>query len=104
MKFQKFQMNNAIYADPAQNLCLTEWLEFTLAACHYKLVYEIKCDAPIRSHHDYKEIWTPQKDDILYCKKNYRSESLHIDKRAVCIYKENRLVGNVPIELSRIIS
>ena len=70
----------------------------------YKLVYEIKCDAPIRGHHDYKEIWTPQKDDILYCKKNYRSESLHIDKRAVCIYKENRLVGNVPIELSQIIS
>ena len=27
-------MNNTIYADPGQNLCLTRWLEFTLAAFH----------------------------------------------------------------------
>ena len=27
-------MNNAIFADPDQNLCLTQWLEFTLAAFH----------------------------------------------------------------------
>ena len=27
-------MNNAIYADPGQNLCLTRCLEFTLAAFH----------------------------------------------------------------------
>ena len=32
----------------------------------YELVHEIKSDAPIRDHHVYKEIWTPQKDDILY--------------------------------------
>ena len=25
-------MNNAIYADPGENLCLTRWLEFTLPA------------------------------------------------------------------------
>ena len=35
----------------------------------YKLVYEIKFDTPIRGHHVYKEIRTPQKDDILHCKK-----------------------------------
>ena len=66
----------------------------------YKPVYEIKFDAPIRSHHVYKEIWTPQKDDIIYCKKDYRSEALDIDKYAVGVYKEVRLVGHVPIELS----
>ena len=33
----------------------------------YKLVYEIKFDAPARSNHVYKEIWAPQKDDILNC-------------------------------------
>ena len=27
-------MNISIYADPGQNLCLTRWLEFTLAAFH----------------------------------------------------------------------
>ena len=30
IEFQKFQMNNAIYADPDQNLCLTRWLELQL--------------------------------------------------------------------------
>ena len=34
IEFQKFQINNEIYADPGQNLCLTRWLEFTLAAFH----------------------------------------------------------------------
>ena len=63
----------------------------------YKLVYEIKSDATIRGYHVCKEIWTPQKDDILYCKKDYRSEALDIDKDAVGIYKEDRLVGHAPI-------
>ena len=42
----------------------------------FKLVYDIKFDAPIRGHHVYKETWTPQKNGILYCKK----ETLDIDK------------------------
>ena len=33
-EFQKFQINNAIYVDPGQNLCLTRWPEFTLADFH----------------------------------------------------------------------
>ena len=70
----------------------------------YKLVYEIKFDAPIRSHHVYKEIWKPLKDDIIYCEKDYHSEALDVDKHAVGVYKEDRLVGHVSIELSRIIS
>ena len=71
----------------------------------YKLFfYEIKIDAPLRGHNVYKEMWTPQKDKILYSKKDYCSEALDIDKHAVDIYKEDRLVGHVPIELSRIIS
>ena len=31
---------------------------------------------------------------MLYSKKNYRSEVSDIDKHAVGIYKEDRLVGN----------
>ena len=69
----------------------------------YKLVYEIKCDAPIRGHHVYKEIWTPREGGSLYCKKVYCSEMLDIDRHAVGIYKKDRLVGNLPVELSRII-
>ena len=60
----------------------------------YKLVYEIKFDAPVRGDHIHKEIWTPQKDDILYCKKDYRSEGVDINKHTVGIYKEDRLVGH----------
>ena len=59
----------------------------------YKLIYEIKLDASIRGHHVYKEIRKPQKDDILYCKKDYRLEALEIYKHAMGIYKEDRLVG-----------
>ena len=57
----------------------------------YKLVYETKFDAPIRGHRVYKELWKPQKDDILYCKKDSRSEALDTDKHTVGIYKEDRL-------------
>ena len=30
----------------------------------------------VSGHHCYKEIWILQKDDILYCKKDYQSEAL----------------------------
>ena len=69
----------------------------------YKLVYKIKFDAPVRGHHVYNEIWTPQKGDILYCQKDYPSEALVIDNHVVGIYKKNMLVGHVPVELSRIL-
>ena len=105
IEFQKFQMNNAIFADPDQNLCLTRWLEFALAAFDTNSSTRLNLmHAPIRGHHVHNEIWTTQKDDILHCKKDYRSEALDIDKHVVGIYKEDRLVGYVPIELSRFIS
>ena len=70
----------------------------------YKLRYEIKFDAPIRGHHVYKEIWTPQKGDTLYCRKDNRPETLEFDKHAVGVFKEVILVGHVPVEVSRITS
>ena len=83
-------MNNAIYADPGQNLRLTRWLEFTLAAFHsnsYKRLNLMHLSAVIRCTKKQK---TPQKDDIPYCKK----EALDINKHAMGIYKEDRLVGH----------
>ena len=53
----------------------------------------MKFDGHTRGHHAYKEIWTSQKVDILYCKKDYRSEVLDIEKHVMGIYKEDRLVG-----------
>ena len=70
----------------------------TVYPCSFsnKLVYKIKFDAQIRGHHVSKEIWTTQKDDILYCKKDYLSEALDIDKHGIGTYKEERLVGHTP--------
>ena len=70
----------------------------------YKPRYEIKFDAPIRGHHVYKEMWRPQKGDTLYCRKDNRPEALEFDKHAVGVFKEDILVGHVPVEVSRIIS
>ena len=69
-----------------------------------KLRYEIKFDVPIIGNHVYKEIWTPQKGDTLHCRKDNRPEALEFDKHAVGVFKEDILVGHVPIEVSRIIS
>ena len=69
----------------------------------YKLIYKSKFDAPIRGHHFCKEILIPQKNDILYRKKDYRSKALDLDENVVGMYKEDRLVGHAPIEPSRII-
>ena len=65
----------------------------------YKLVYKIQFDGPIRGHHFYKEIWTHQIYDILYCKNDYRSEALDINEHAV-----GRLVCHNITEFSRIVS
>ena len=89
IEFQKFQMNNAIYADTGQNLS-NAMARVYPCSFSWKLVYEIKFDAPIRSHHVCKETWTLQKDGILHCKK----EVFDIDKHAVDINKEDRLVGH----------
>ena len=78
-------MNNAI--DPGQNLCLTRWLEFTLAAFYTNSSTRLNL---MHLSEVYKETWTPQKDDTLY----YKKETLNIDKCAVGIYKEDRLVGH----------
>ena len=65
----------------------------------HKLVYKIQFDGPIKGHHVYKETWTPQIDDIPYCKKDYRSEALDINEHAV-----GRLVCHNLTEVSRIVS
>ena len=72
-----------------------QYMQYTMARVYscsfsYKIVYEIKFDARINNHHVYKETQTTQKGDILYCK----LEALDIDKHAVGIYKEDRLVGH----------
>ena len=69
----------------------------------YSLLYEIWFETAVRGHNIYKNVWTPQRDKLLTCKKDDRSEALELDKHAVGVYKNELLVGHVPIELSRLI-
>ena len=81
-------MNNAIYANPGRNLCLTQWLEFTPGTAHTNSSTRLNLmhlSAVIMSTKKHGNL---KKDDILYCKK----EALDIDKHAVGIYKEDKLV------------
>ena len=63
----------------------------------------------------YKETWTPALGEILRCEKDNRAEALEYDSNAVGVYKYTgskssdcannvRLVGHVPIELSRLVA
>ena len=84
-------MNNRIYADPGQSLYLTRWLEFTLAAFHTNSSTRLNL---------------MQLSEIIIFTKKYG----HLKKMIYTILqetcrrtnKEERLVGHVPIELSRI--
>ena len=101
--FQTFQVNNAIYADPGQNLCLMLWLEFTLVVFHTNLSTRLNLmhiSDVIMSTKKYGHL----KKMIFYITRDYWSEVLDIDKHVVGIFKEDRLVEHVPIELSQIIS
>ena len=87
-------MNNAIYADPGQNLHLTRWLEFTIAAFHTNSSTRLNLMHLSEVIISTKKYGHLKKDDILYCKKDYRSEGVDRNKHTVGIYKEDRLVGH----------
>ena len=54
-EFQKFQMNNPIYPDPGQNLCLMQWLQFTLAA------FQTNSSTKLNLMHKSEVIMSPKK-------------------------------------------
>ena len=54
----------------------------------------------IRGHHVYKEIWNLYKREKLMCNHDKREEAKIFEDHAVGTYKDSRLVGHVPIELS----
>ena len=57
-------------------------------------------DSFVRGYHAYKDIWTPKVRDENFCLKS-ESENQH-DKFAVAIPLEEKVVGHVPINLSKI--
>ena len=57
-------------------------------------------DSFVRGYPTYKDIWTPRVGDENFCLKS-ESENQH-DKFAVAILLEEKVVGHVPINLSKI--
>ena len=57
----------------------------------------------IRGHHVYHTIWTPVKNETVVCVEDECKEAKSFNKNAVGTFKDNVLVGYVPIELSRLI-
>ena len=51
-------------------------------------------DSFVKGHHEYKSIWTPKIDEILSTEREPRNLG---DKDAVCIKKENEIVGHLPL-------
>lgn len=66
----------------------------------FKCDYTLSVESVIRGHHVYKEMWNPSKGEKLKCMHDTREEAKIFDDYAVGTYKDERLVGHVPIEFS----
>ena len=53
----------------------------------------------IRGHHIYKDVWSPYTGESLTLQ---REDGNTHDRHAVCLLKDNRVVGHVPRDLSRV--
>ena len=51
-------------------------------------------DSFVKGYHEYKSIWTPKIDEILSTE---RESGNLVDKYAVCVKKENEIVGHLPL-------
>ena len=52
-------------------------------------------DSFVKGYHEYKSIWTPKIGEILSTE---RESGNLVDKYAVCVKKENEIVGHLPLE------
>ena len=71
----------------------TPWKPFIVC---YKT--EVSCIT--RGHHVYKEVWDAVKGEVLDTASDEREEAKEYDKHAVGFYKNDILVGHIPIEIS----
>ena len=51
-------------------------------------------DSFVKRYHEYKSVWTPKIGEILSTE---REPGNLVDKYAVCVKKENRIVGHLPL-------
>ena len=78
-----------------------------LTVPEFELVYKIDFGCAIRGHLRYKNNWTPVIGKTLICLKDFRLEAKLFNKHAVGVYRtrdeKKHLMGNVPIELSKLL-
>ena len=51
-------------------------------------------DSYVKGYHEYKSIWTPKVWEVLSTKREPKNV---IDKYAVCVKKNNEIVGHLPL-------
>jgi len=66
----------------------------------FEMLYKIQTNNVIRGHRIYKDDWTPKVREKLEAKKDTREEAVANDKYAIGLYKGDKLVGHIPIEIS----
>ena len=70
------------------------------ATLAFKNYYSLPVESVITGHHMYKETWNPYKVEKLTCNHDKREDAKIFEDHADDTYKDSRLVGHVPIELS----
>ena len=68
----------------------------------FQMRFKVQFNSVVRGHHIYKDDWTPKIGEILEAKKDTREEVVANDKYAIGLYKGDKLVGHIPIEISRL--
>ena len=68
----------------------------------FQMRFKVQFNSVVRGHHIYKDDWTPKIGEILEAKKDTREEAVANDKYAIGLYKGDKLVGHIPIEISRL--
>ena len=83
----------------------SSWRLFNICLVSYVVVHYIhefgKVSDDIRGYHAYINIWTPVQDEIL---RLIPEPANSVDRNAVAVMKEGRVVGHVPFNLALIIS
>ena len=70
------------------------------ATLAFKNNYSLSVESVIRGHRVYKETWNPYKGEKLMCNHDKREEAKIFEDHVAGTYKDCRLAGYVPIELS----
>ena len=68
----------------------------------FQMRFKVQFNSVVRGHHIYKDDWTSKIGEIFEAKKDTREEAVANGKYAIGLYKEDKLVEHIPIEISRL--